>query len=87
MILLVDGALLGAAGYVTLRSRKFERSHLELPTFPVIDGELLGTIVTSKPIAATSHVQVALMCEERRITGNRGGVTCRRCGKVSMRSI
>jgi hypothetical protein len=72
MIVLVDVALLGAAGYVTLRRRKFGRSHLELATFPVIGGELVGTIVTSKPIAATSHVYVALLCEERRIAGSRG---------------
>ena len=86
VIALVDIALLGAAGYVTLRSRKFGRSHLELATLPVIGGELVGTIVTSRPIADASHVQVALICEDAGLPAA-GGAICRRCGNVSMRSI
>src|SRR5262245_42644102 len=70
IITLVNVALLGAAGYVTLRCRKFGRSILKLAGLPVVGGRLVGTIVTTKPIAANAQVEVALLCGERRITGN-----------------
>jgi hypothetical protein len=74
ILAIVNAGLLAAALYVTVRARKFGRSHLELLSAPVgIGGAVLGTIVTGRPVTFTSPVRVALRCEERRITGDRGG--------------
>jgi hypothetical protein len=73
-IVLVDVVFLVAVGYVSLRAHKFGRSYLELTTVPaLVGGQLIGTIVIGKPVVFTSPVRISLLCEERRITGNRAG--------------
>jgi hypothetical protein len=74
VLVLTNAGFLSAAIYVTVRSRKFGRSRLELSTTPIATGgDLVGVIITGKPVAFASSVRVTLLCEERRITGNRAG--------------